>query len=187
MVLSWLVHLSDDRTTEMCTCALHYAVTVMVCMISVQESTDHFNPAQTPESDPPSAQVRTTRAGIVDYFTNFLRLSPQGKIDQSQIRLLSPTLALHSGVYSFTLEEEGKLRIVQVRTTTCVFTYEPHNHHPNPRMYAFASQSCAVHGLAGWIASSCCRCAELAAAVLQTRLFTHGCQVYSDMSRMSTC
>jgi hypothetical protein len=114
-------------------------------MISVQESTDHFNPAQTPESDPPSAQVRTTRAGIVDYFTNFLRLSPQGKIDQSQIRLLSPTLALHSGVYSFTLEEEGKLRIVQVRTTTCVFTYEPHNHHPHPCMYAFASPSCAVH------------------------------------------
>lgn len=54
----------------------------------------------------------------MDYFTNFLRLSPQGKIDQSQIRLLSPTLALHSGVYSFTLEEEGKLRIVQVTTTT---------------------------------------------------------------------
>jgi hypothetical protein len=58
--------------------------------------------------------VRTTRAGIVDYFTNFLKLSPQGKVDQSQIRLLSPTLALHSGVYSFTLEDEGKLKIVQV-------------------------------------------------------------------------
>ena len=62
-----------------------------------------------------SLQVRTTRAGIVDYFTNFLQRSPQGRIDQSQIRLLSPTLALHSGVYSFTLEEEGKLKIVQVR------------------------------------------------------------------------
>jgi hypothetical protein len=61
--------------------------------------------------------VRTTRAGIIDYFTNFLKLSPQGKVDQSQIRLLSPTLALHSGVYSFTLEDEGKLKIVQV--TTC--------------------------------------------------------------------
>lgn len=60
-------------------------------------------------------QVRTTRAGIVDYFKNFLKLSPQGKVDQSQIRMLSPNLALHSGVYSFTLEEDGKLRIVQVR------------------------------------------------------------------------
>jgi hypothetical protein len=62
----------------------------------------------------PTAQVRTTRAGIVDYFTNFLKLSPQGKVDQSQIRMLSPTLALHSGVYSFTLEDDGKLKIVQV-------------------------------------------------------------------------
>lgn len=64
-----------------------------------------------------SPQVRTTRAGIVDYFTSFLTKSPQGRIDQSQIRMLSPTLALHSGVYSFTLEEEGKLRIVQVRSS----------------------------------------------------------------------
>lgn len=61
-----------------------------------------------------SLQVRTTRAGIVDYFTNFLTRSPRGRIDQSQIRMLSPHLALHSGVYSFTLEEEGKLSIVQV-------------------------------------------------------------------------
>lgn len=59
-------------------------------------------------------QVRTTRAGIVDYFSSFLTRSPQGRIDQSQIRMLSPNLALHSGVYSFTLEEEGKLKIVQV-------------------------------------------------------------------------
>lgn len=64
-------------------------------------------------------QVRTTRAGIVDYFKNFLKLSPQGKVDQSQIRMLSPNLALHSGVYSFTLEEDGKLRIVQVTRSCC--------------------------------------------------------------------
>lgn len=61
-------------------------------------------------------QVRTTRAGIVDYFSNFLKLSPQGKVDQSTIRLLSPDVALHSGVYSFTLNPaEGETKIVQVR------------------------------------------------------------------------
>lgn len=58
--------------------------------------------------------MRTTRAGIVDYFKNFLKLSPQGKVDQSQIRMLSSNLALHSGVYSFTLDDEGKMKIVQV-------------------------------------------------------------------------
>ena len=61
-------------------------------------------------------QVRTNRAGIVDYFNRFLALSPQGKVDQSQIRVLSPELALHSGVYSFTLtQEDGSTNIVQVR------------------------------------------------------------------------
>jgi hypothetical protein len=98
--------------------------------------------------------VRTTRAGIVDYFTNFLRLSPQGKIDQSQIRLLSPTLALHSGVYSFTLEEEGKLRIVQVTTTTCVvFTIGPRNHHPKSRMCMHVCQPCLHRAGAGCLDS----------------------------------
>ncbi|WIA23804.1 hypothetical protein OEZ85_013479 [Tetradesmus obliquus] len=65
-----------------------------------------------------SNEVRTTRAGIVDYFSNFLKLSPQGKVDQSTIRLLSPDVALHSGVYSFTLNPaEGETKIVQARFT----------------------------------------------------------------------
>jgi hypothetical protein len=61
-------------------------------------------------------QVRTTRAGIMDYFSTFLKLAPQGKVDQSTIRLLSPDVALHSGVYSFTLNPaEGETKLVQVR------------------------------------------------------------------------
>eukprot|EP00775_Hariotina_reticulata_P002341 gene2341-2649_t len=72
-----------------------------------------------------SNEVRTTRAGIVDYFTNFVKLSPQGKVDQSQIRLLSPGVALHSGVYSFTLQPiEGEAKIVQARFT---FLYRKYN------------------------------------------------------------
>jgi hypothetical protein len=56
----------------------------------------------------------------VDYFKRFLASSPQGKIDQSQIRLLSPDLALHSGVYSFTLtQEDGSTKMVQVRLSVC--------------------------------------------------------------------
>jgi hypothetical protein len=41
-------------------------------------------------------QVRTTRAGIMDYFSNFLQLAPQGKVDQSTIRLLPPTLVTNT-------------------------------------------------------------------------------------------
>jgi hypothetical protein len=52
----------------------------------------------------------------MDYFSNFLKLAPQGKVDQSTIRLLSPDVALHSGVYSFTLNPaEGETKLVQVR------------------------------------------------------------------------
>jgi hypothetical protein len=66
-------------------------------------------------------QVRTTRAGIMDYFSNFLKLAPQGKVDQSTIRLLSPDVALHSGVYSFTLTPaEGETKLVQVRPNATV-------------------------------------------------------------------
>jgi hypothetical protein len=55
----------------------------------------------------------------MDYFSNFLKLAPQGKVDQSTIRLLSPDVALHSGVYSFTLNPaEGETKLVQVNITT---------------------------------------------------------------------
>lgn len=65
-------------------------------------------------------QVRTTRAGIVDYFSNFLKMAPQGKVDQSTIRMLSPDVALHSGVYSFTLSPaEGETKLVQVGPSSC--------------------------------------------------------------------
>jgi hypothetical protein len=56
--------------------------------------------------------VRTTREGILDYFTSFLKLKPQGKVDQSHIRMLSRDVAMHSGVYTFTIhpsDEETKL------------------------------------------------------------------------------
>eukprot|EP00882_Tetradesmus_deserticola_P000901 GHRQ01000979.1.p1 GENE.GHRQ01000979.1~~GHRQ01000979.1.p1 ORF type:complete len:416 (+),score=162.30 GHRQ01000979.1:201-1448(+) len=72
-----------------------------------------------------SNEVRTTRAGIMDYFSTFLKMAPQGKVDQSTIRLLSPDVALHSGVYSFTLNPaEGETKLVQARFT---FLYRKYN------------------------------------------------------------
>ena len=38
-------------------------------------------------------------------------------IDQSQIRFLAPDVAVHSGVYTFTLDVEGNPAIVQARFT----------------------------------------------------------------------
>lgn len=68
-----------------------------------------------------SNQVRTDRAGIVDYFTHFLRNKPQGEIKMSTINLLDLTTAIDTGVYVFTLTQDGKQQQVEARYT---FVYE---------------------------------------------------------------
>lgn len=68
-----------------------------------------------------SNQVRTDRAGIVDYFTHFLAAKPQGVIKESHIDVLDRTTAIDTGVYVFTLTENGVQRKVEARYT---FVYE---------------------------------------------------------------
>jgi uncharacterized protein (TIGR02246 family) len=63
--------------------------------------------------------VRTCRQGIVDYFSNFLKLKPYGTINKSVIREVSPGVAINSGVYTFklTTPESGDVRDVKARYT----------------------------------------------------------------------
>jgi len=68
-----------------------------------------------------SNRVRTTHAGIVDYFTYFLKSKPVGHIDHSYIRVLGPDTAINSGIYTFTLTNDGKTSSVQARYT---YVYE---------------------------------------------------------------
>jgi uncharacterized protein (TIGR02246 family) len=68
-----------------------------------------------------SNKVRTDRAGIVDYFTHFLAAKPQGVIKESHIDVLDRTTAIDTGVYVFTLTENGVQREVEARYT---FVYE---------------------------------------------------------------
>ncbi|MGH8273927.1 MAG: SgcJ/EcaC family oxidoreductase [Gammaproteobacteria bacterium] len=68
-----------------------------------------------------SNRVRTTQHGIVDYFTHFLKSKPVGHIDQSHIRILGPDAAINSGIYTFTLTNDGKTSKVQARYT---YVYE---------------------------------------------------------------
>ncbi|MGV7207680.1 SgcJ/EcaC family oxidoreductase [Oxalobacteraceae bacterium A2-2] len=64
-----------------------------------------------------SNEVRTTPAGIQDYFEHFLKLSPQGTINFRQIRLLGPDTALDTGVYTFAITRDGQPAKVQARYT----------------------------------------------------------------------
>ena len=68
-----------------------------------------------------SNKVRTTPAGITDYFKYFLKFKPKGKIDESYIRILGPGGAVDSGVYTFTLMKDGKTEEVRARYT---FVYD---------------------------------------------------------------
>lgn len=69
-----------------------------------------------------SNSVRADREGLVDYFTNFLKLKPQGVIDEYGIREEAcdangnSTVISNSGIYTFTLGADGS----QVQ---CRFTY----------------------------------------------------------------
>ena len=66
-----------------------------------------------------SNQVRTDRAGIVDYFEHFLENSPQGTILSSHVKLLNPNAAIDTGTYRFSLNDGA--RTVDARYT---FVYE---------------------------------------------------------------
>ena len=62
-----------------------------------------------------SNQVRHNPEEIRDYFVAFLKKSPQGKIDEANVRILSDTHATNSGVYTFTFGDGS--------TVTARFSY----------------------------------------------------------------
>ncbi|OFA03659.1 SgcJ/EcaC family oxidoreductase [Duganella sp. HH101] len=64
-----------------------------------------------------SNEVRSTPAGIKDYFVKFLKMQPAGTINYRQIRLLGADAALDTGVYTFKLTKDGKPQQVQARYT----------------------------------------------------------------------
>jgi uncharacterized protein (TIGR02246 family) len=68
-----------------------------------------------------SNQIRTDRAGIVDYFTEFLKKAPRGVITQSVVDVLDADDAINTGTYTFTLTVDGKKKMVPARYT---FVYE---------------------------------------------------------------
>ncbi|WP_181871288.1 SgcJ/EcaC family oxidoreductase [Sphaerisporangium album] len=69
-----------------------------------------------------SAQVRTDRAGMIDYFTGFLAKEPRATVKQSIIEILGDRSAVNSGTYEFSLKNaEGVMETVQARYT---FVYE---------------------------------------------------------------
>jgi uncharacterized protein (TIGR02246 family) len=93
-----------------------------------------------------SNEVRSGRAGIVEYFTEFLQSRPQSAIKQSSIQVLDPSTAVDTGVYVFLIQDRGSERQLEARYT---FVYERRdddrwlivNHHSSlmPRQAATAA------------------------------------------------
>ena len=68
-----------------------------------------------------SNEVRTDRAGIVDYMDHFLENKPVGKKVRTIVNVLDSDSAIDAGVYEFTLtdHETGEKSVVEAR-----YTYE---------------------------------------------------------------
>ncbi|MFF8191802.1 SgcJ/EcaC family oxidoreductase [Streptomyces bobili] len=68
-----------------------------------------------------SNEVRTDRAGIVDYFEHFLAKKPVGKKVRTIVTVLDDNSAIDTGVYEFTLTDHdtGEKSVVEAR-----YTYE---------------------------------------------------------------
>lgn len=65
-----------------------------------------------------SARIRTNRAEIVEYFEHFLESKPVGRIQERFIDVLSPTSAVDTGLYQFTLtNKDGSRTRVDARYT----------------------------------------------------------------------
>jgi uncharacterized protein (TIGR02246 family) len=67
-----------------------------------------------------SNQVRRNHDEIKDYFVQFLKLKPMGKINQQNIRTFC-NIAIDSGIYTFTVTNNNQPAEVQARYT---FVYE---------------------------------------------------------------
>ncbi|WP_231626567.1 SgcJ/EcaC family oxidoreductase [Streptomyces apocyni] len=82
-----------------------------------------------------SPEVRTDRAGIVDYMEHFLAKKPKGEIVQSEINILDRNSAIDAGLYNFHLTdpETGEKSIAEARYTyeyeKCGGTWKIVNHH----------------------------------------------------------
>ncbi len=64
-----------------------------------------------------SPQIRTTRAGIVDYFAHLLLSNPQAEITREIITVLGRNDAINTGLYTSTLTQNGVQRQVHARYT----------------------------------------------------------------------
>lgn len=69
-----------------------------------------------------SAKVRHDHDEIRDYFTHFLSKKPRGKIIEQNIRIYN-NIAINSGLYTFSLMEDGVRADVAARFT---FVYRKH-------------------------------------------------------------
>jgi uncharacterized protein (TIGR02246 family) len=68
-----------------------------------------------------SDKVRKTRADIIDYFKHFLELKPKGEIKERTIKIIGNNVAIDTGIYEFTITENGETKKVKARYT---FVYE---------------------------------------------------------------
>ena len=56
-----------------------------------------------------SNKVRHNHEEIVDYFVHFLAKSPEGKVDESNVRTFGD-IAINSGVYTFTFKDGSSVQ-----------------------------------------------------------------------------
>lgn len=63
-----------------------------------------------------SNRIRSTPNAIVDYFVRFLAKAPEARLHESSIRILGD-IAIHSGIYLFSLTKEAGTADVPARFT----------------------------------------------------------------------
>lgn len=68
-----------------------------------------------------SNEVRINRPQIVDYFKKFLQSHPSGAIEQEHVKIADPDTAIDTGIYVFTLHQDGQETKVRARYT---YVYE---------------------------------------------------------------
>lgn len=70
-----------------------------------------------------SNQVRHNHAEIRDYFVHFLAKKPQGKIDESNIRIFND-IAINSGVYTFNFTPPDEAALSATARFTFVYRWQ---------------------------------------------------------------
>ena len=64
-----------------------------------------------------SPEFKRGKTEAKDYFEHFLEVNPKGEIKEEEVQVLGEKAYIHSGMYNFEVDQDGKRSVIEARFT----------------------------------------------------------------------